>query len=173
VGFDPPQSSQKGPSGPFFVQGNDDGPQNSDAHTDGSARQNLSSEPCGACHGTSAGLSVTDYEALMAGSSAGPVIVPGDPETSSLVEVLRGEHFAQLSETELETLIAWIANGAPESAEVTETFPLPEGKPVPHGTEGQDDCLLCHGEGGLKPVPTDHKGRTNAQCVTCHQAGSQ
>jgi mono/diheme cytochrome c family protein len=132
----------------------------------------LLTDGCGACHGTSAGLSVTDYEALMAGSSAGPVIVPGDPEGSSIVDVLRGEHFVQLGEAELETLIAWIAIGAPESAGVTETLPLPEGKPVPHKTEGQEDCLLCHGEGGLKPVPTDYKGRTNAQCVTCHQAGS-
>jgi mono/diheme cytochrome c family protein len=74
----------------------------------------LLTEQCGACHGAAAGLSVTDYDALMAGSSSGPVIVPGDPDGSHIVEVLRGEHFAQLSEMELGILIEWIANGATE-----------------------------------------------------------
>jgi len=51
----------------------------------------------------------------MAGSSSGLVVVPSDPEGSSIVQVLRGEHFAQLSEAELDLLIEWIANGAAES----------------------------------------------------------
>ncbi len=73
----------------------------------------LLTERCGACHGSAGGLSVADYDALMAGGSSGPVVVPGDPEGSSLVELLRGGHFAQLSEAELDLLIEWIANGAP------------------------------------------------------------
>ncbi len=75
----------------------------------------LLTEQCGACHGSAGGLSVADYDALMAGASSGPVVVPGDPEGSGIVEVLRGGHFAQLSEAELDLLIEWIANGAPES----------------------------------------------------------
>lgn len=78
----------------------------------------LLTELCETCHGAFAGvfagLSVTDYDALMAGSSSGPVIVPGDPDGSRIVEVLRGEHFVQLSEAEFDLLIGWIANGAPE-----------------------------------------------------------
>ena len=35
--------------------------------------------------------------------------------------------------------------------------------------EGQ--CLTCHGEGGQKPVPADHAGRTADTCTTCHQPG--
>jgi len=69
---------------------------------------------CGQCHGIAAGLDVTTYEGLMAGSERGPVIVPGDPESSRIVEVLRGDHFARLSATELDVLIRWIAGGAPE-----------------------------------------------------------
>ena len=71
-------------------------------------------EKCRACHEGSAGLTVADYESLMAGSASGPVIVPGDPDGSRIVEVLREGHFAQLSETELSRLIEWIANGVPE-----------------------------------------------------------
>jgi len=74
----------------------------------------LLTERCGTCHGDSAGLTVTDYASLMAGSSSGPVVVPGDPDGSRLVEVQRGEHYAQLSEVELDRLIEWIANGATE-----------------------------------------------------------
>ena len=75
----------------------------------------LLTERCGACHGSAGGLSVADYDALMAGSSSGPVIVSDDPDGSRIVEVLRGGHFAQVSKAELDLLIEWIANGAPES----------------------------------------------------------
>ena len=68
---------------------------------------------CGGCHGGAAGLTVTDYASLMAGSSAGPVIVPGNPDGSRLVEAQRGEHYARLSDSELELVIHWIAAGAP------------------------------------------------------------
>lgn len=74
----------------------------------------LLTERCGACHGGTAGLTVTDYASLMAGSASGPVIVTGDPDASLIVEVQRGEHYAQLNEAELSLLIEWIANGAPE-----------------------------------------------------------
>jgi mono/diheme cytochrome c family protein len=72
-------------------------------------------ERCGACHGGIGGLTVTDYQSLVAGSASGPVVVPGSPEESSIVEVQRVDHPANLSEEELERLIDWIANGAPES----------------------------------------------------------
>jgi hypothetical protein len=74
----------------------------------------LLTERCEACHGGIAGLTVTDYESLMAGSASGPVVVPGDPDGSPIVEIQQGEHYTQLSEAELSLLIAWIANGAPE-----------------------------------------------------------
>jgi mono/diheme cytochrome c family protein len=74
----------------------------------------LLTERCGACHGSLAGLTVTDYASLMAGSASGSVIVSGDPDGSRIIEVMQGEHYAQLSEVELGLLIEWIANGAPE-----------------------------------------------------------
>jgi hypothetical protein len=75
----------------------------------------LLTERCGACHGGIAGLILTEYGALMAGADSGSVIVPGDPEDSPIVQVQRGEHYANLNEEELQRLIEWIASGAPES----------------------------------------------------------
>jgi len=74
----------------------------------------LLTDQCGVCHGGTAGLTVTDYASLMAGSDSGPVITPGDPDASRIVERQREGHYAQLSEADLDLLIEWIANGAPE-----------------------------------------------------------
>jgi nitrate/TMAO reductase-like tetraheme cytochrome c subunit len=71
---------------------------------------------CSACHGDSkaAGLKLTAYADALAGSSSGPVIVPGDVAHSKLVEVQSGDHFGKLSNEELELVKEWIAGGAPE-----------------------------------------------------------
>lgn len=46
-------------------------------------------------------------------------------------------------------------------------------KSTPHPIDGRENCLACHDVGAMKPMPADHKGRTNEVCVTCHQpAGS-
>ena len=74
----------------------------------------LLTERCGACHGGMAGLDVTSYESLMTGSASGPVVVPGDPEGSLIVQVQQGEHYVQLTEEELNLLVEWIADGASE-----------------------------------------------------------
>jgi hypothetical protein len=62
------------------------------------------------------GLNLSSYETLMAGSSNGPVVVPGEPGESLIVEKLSGDqpHFAQLSDSQLELLWDWIASGAIE-----------------------------------------------------------
>lgn len=41
---------------------------------------------------------------------------------------------------------------------------------MPHAVAGQENCLLCHGEGigGAAKVPVDHAGRTNETCPLCH-----
>ena len=40
---------------------------------------------------------------------------------------------------------------------------------VPHPTEGQEDCVACHGTDGDYPFPDDHEGRGNELCTACHQ----
>jgi mono/diheme cytochrome c family protein len=73
---------------------------------------------CGSCHGEAGiqGLNLTTYATAMAGGASGPVIVPGDPQASLLVQKQSGEqpHFGQLSPDELEMMIDWIEAGAPE-----------------------------------------------------------
>jgi len=44
---------------------------------------------------------------------------------------------------------------------------------IPHDTLGRDNCLACHAvEGGVKPAPQDHAGRTSDSCQGCHQPAS-
>ena len=52
----------------------------------------------------------------MKGSSNGPVIVPGDPAQSLLVQKQSGPqpHFGQLTPDQLQLVIDWIKAGAPE-----------------------------------------------------------
>ncbi|MCA9909737.1 MAG: NapC/NirT family cytochrome c [Anaerolineae bacterium] len=78
--------------------------------------QPLFTQECGGCHGPipSKGLRLTDYASLMAGSEDGPVVVPGDPEQSLMIQVLTSGHFAQPTEHQLDLLRQWIANGAPQ-----------------------------------------------------------
>lgn len=73
-------------------------------------------QECGGCHGPvpSKGLRLTDYASLMAGSESGPVVVPGAPEESSMLEVLSQGHFARPTDHQMDLLTTWIANGAPE-----------------------------------------------------------
>lgn len=79
--------------------------------------QPLFEQQCGACHGPipSKELRLTDYARLMAGASDGPVVVPGSPTDSLMIQVLTKGHFARLTKHQMELLTQWIANGAPES----------------------------------------------------------
>jgi nitrate/TMAO reductase-like tetraheme cytochrome c subunit/mono/diheme cytochrome c family protein len=74
---------------------------------------------CTSCHGSGGmkGLNLSTYEGIMTGSSSGPVVIPGDPENSLIYQELTGTtpHFAQLTNSQLELLKAWIEAGAPEN----------------------------------------------------------
>ena len=73
---------------------------------------------CGSCHGSSGikGLDLTSYQGLMKGSESGPVILPGDPTNSLLVQKQSGAqpHFGQFTSEELQLILDWIMAGAPE-----------------------------------------------------------
>lgn len=73
---------------------------------------------CVICHnnaGKISGLDLSTYESSLAGGNSGPGIIPGDPENSSVMFVqLAGGHPGQLSDDEIQQLIEWISNGAPE-----------------------------------------------------------
>jgi mono/diheme cytochrome c family protein len=78
--------------------------------------QPLFLQQCGGCHGPvpTKGLKLIDYAGAMTGSSAGPVIVSGDPDNSKIIQVLTKGHFAKLTAHQMELLRQWIADKAPE-----------------------------------------------------------
>ena len=71
---------------------------------------------CVGCHGGSAGLALSSYDSLMAGSANGAVINPGDAAGSRLfVKVQSGQMprgGSKLSDAKLQTIRDWIDAGA-------------------------------------------------------------
>ena len=78
--------------------------------------QELLVSNCAMCHGqvVSAGLDVTNFEALMRGGDNGAVVIVGDPGNSRLIEWQVKPHFANFTARELEFIRQWIEIGAPE-----------------------------------------------------------
>jgi hypothetical protein len=72
---------------------------------------------CTACHGEnpSAGLNLLTHADALNGSDNGPVIIPGNSAASRLIEVQSAQHFANLSDQELQWVMQWIDAGAPEN----------------------------------------------------------
>ena len=75
---------------------------------------------CGSCHGATSsiqGLNLGIYEDAMKGGDSGSVIVPGDPQGSLLIQKQSGEqaHFGQFTSEELDLIVQWIQDGAPEN----------------------------------------------------------
>ena len=79
---------------------------------------------CYACHSAQlsqpqAGLRVDSREGLLAGGERGPAVIPGDPEGSLLLKVLRhsGEirmpPTGKLTETQVDRIASWVRMGAP------------------------------------------------------------
>jgi len=75
---------------------------------------------CSGCHGApeyKAGMDLSTYEGLLAGSNNGPVIDLDNPENSVLIQrqSQATEHPGQMLDDELEAFINWIAAGLPEA----------------------------------------------------------
>jgi hypothetical protein len=47
--------------------------------------------------------------------------------------------------------------------------PLIPASAILHSIVGLQDCLSCHDAAGIKPYPSDHVGRSNSLCTSCHQ----
>ncbi len=73
---------------------------------------------CSTCHSGSsavAGLNLSTYAATLKGGRSGKVILPGDPNSSPLVQLqAAGGHPGQFDGDELVAIRAWIEAGAPE-----------------------------------------------------------
>jgi mono/diheme cytochrome c family protein len=77
---------------------------------------------CTVCHGTLGGWTGTSYDEALNSGANGPTVIAGDPDNSRLVQSLIGTHpdgvvmppSGSLSEADIQTIIDWIAGGAPE-----------------------------------------------------------
>lgn len=93
---------------------------------------------CMGCHGpgesAASGLDVTSMTGMLAGGTRGPALVPGDPQSSLLFQVVSGKHptlrmplgKAPLSEEEVGAIRSWIEQGAvwrPRTATTTSSRP--------------------------------------------------
>jgi len=79
--------------------------------------QQIFANKCGSCHATVqlGGLSLSTYQDALEGGDSGPAIVPNDPQASVLVQVQsEGGHPGQLTDEELNRVIQWIEDGAPQ-----------------------------------------------------------
>lgn len=84
---------------------------------------------CIMCHSAAAaerGLRLDSYEGVIAGSENGPVIIPGDPQSSELVRRLNGSSSPRmpflsrpLADETIALIERWIASGTPEVAPPT------------------------------------------------------
>jgi mono/diheme cytochrome c family protein len=77
---------------------------------------------CAGCHGGSqgrAGFSVDSYSTVMAGSANGPVIVPGNPDNSKLIQLVQQGIMPKvgpkLTPDELQILVDWVKQGAQDN----------------------------------------------------------
>jgi mono/diheme cytochrome c family protein len=81
----------------------------------------LTSE-CGSCHGGQGGFWVDSYELVLRGGDSGDVIVPGKPEQSELYLRITSKatpamplNSPPLSQSEIDAIRNWIAEGAPKN----------------------------------------------------------
>ncbi len=74
---------------------------------------------CANCHGgnqTQEGLSLLSYADLMKGSDNGPVITPGDPGNSLLVDLVSSQQMPKrgpkLTPDQIQIIVDWVTQGA-------------------------------------------------------------
>ena len=75
---------------------------------------------CTVCHGSMGSWNATSYSSVMISGAHGPVVIPGDPTSSLLVQKLEGTQqigalmppTGKLSDTDIQIIIDWILNGA-------------------------------------------------------------
>lgn len=135
-------------------------------------------ERCTLCHsGSSAplGLRLDSPEGVLQGSERGPVVIPGDPDSSELVRRIRGTSLPRmpltgppyLDDADIDRIVAWIAAGAlPATGENGGAEPLPgsvEPPPPPPEAGSFEDvapvflqrCATCHSPNGVMGAPPE------------------
>jgi mono/diheme cytochrome c family protein len=88
--------------------------------------QPIFAQYCFACHsgeGATKGVRLDGYEYVLASGASHPVIIPGDPSGSELLELITGDSAPRmplngppfLTDQEIQIITSWIAAGAPDN----------------------------------------------------------
>lgn len=76
-------------------------------------------DDCTACHGGTAGLYLDSYAHLIQGGRSRAVVVPGDPQSSLLIQYVASGYMPfrgqRLTDAEIQTLVNWVAAGAKDN----------------------------------------------------------
>ena len=74
---------------------------------------------CISCHGGKEGLYLDSYTGVVNGSMSWPVVIPGDPINSRLIQLVSSEYMPyggpSLNQDQTQKLVNWIAAGAPNN----------------------------------------------------------
>jgi hypothetical protein len=80
-------------------------------------------QSCRACHGSLGGWDSSTYESVMESGEHAPVIIPGDPENSLVLQKMLGTQSVGgimppgglLPDSKVQVIFDWIAAGAPDN----------------------------------------------------------
>jgi mono/diheme cytochrome c family protein len=76
---------------------------------------------CATCHGSLGGWDSSSYQAVTTTGNNAPVVIPGDPKKSILVQKLEGTQggimppSGKLPDADIQKIMDWIAGGAPDN----------------------------------------------------------
>ncbi len=131
-------------------------------------------QKCGACHDgkeKAGGFSLSNFDSLLAGGARhGAAVVPGHPEASPLIRMLRGELTpkmplgGELTRSEVSSLDDWVRQLPPTQRQVSSTWNNPFVRPQrPQPPQPRDasrvrnpiDAFILnkHDSAGLQPAP--------------------
>lgn len=91
-------------------------------------------------------------------------------EVKSVAEYIRGGINPSGGAADAPVIPSPVVATTPTAAP-TQTPAVPARTPpaIPHLLADQANrCLDCHAKGGVRPMPVNHAGRTNAMCPICH-----
>ena len=145
--------------------------------------QAIFAERCTLCHtgqGAPLGLDLTTYDAVMAGSVNGPVVVPNDPDASELVRRIRGTSTPRmplagppfLSDEQIGTIERWIGAGAPGPGSDGDGDPSPD-QAADDGDDGDDGAAAAEPGPRAEPAPGTFahvEAILLQRCASCHSA---